>query len=219
MKIFLDTANREVIKKWASSGIIDGVTTNPSLLSQEGGNIKEVLKDICSLLPNGHVSIEVVEKEPEKVYAQALRIAEFAENVVVKIPFAPDYLSIIHKLSKAKIKLNITLTFSSLQALMVAKLNVTYISPFIGRWNDIGVNGTAILEEIVALKQNYSFSAGILAASIRSLTDWQQAMEVGADIATIPPSVFEKAMQHPLTEKGIQLFNEDWKKLGRIDFF
>ncbi len=219
MKLFLDTAQRDVIKKWASTGLIDGVTTNPSLLSKEGGNIKEVLKDICQMLPKGDVSIEVVEKDPEKVYAQALKIAQFADNVVVKIPFDENYLEIINRLVNKKVKLNITLIFTPLQALMVAKLGVTYISPFIGRWNDISVDGSQILEEIIYTIKHYNLSSQILAASLRTLADWQQSIKVGADVATVPPALLAKAMHHPLTTKGIELFDHDWKQLGNINFF
>jgi transaldolase len=213
MKIFLDTANREYIKKWASTGLVDGVTTNPTLLSKEGGDIKKVLADICSMV-KGPVSIEVVEKEPKAVLAQAKKIAKFAKNVVVKIPFAEQYLPVIKAAVDDGIKINVTLIFTPIQALLAAKLGVENISPFVGRWDDIGVEGLALLEEVIAVKDLYDFNSQIIAASIRSVLHWQKIAQTGVDIITLPPTVFEQAMKHPLTERGIAMFDNDWKKLG-----
>jgi transaldolase len=218
MKIFLDTANRELIKKWVPTGLIDGVTTNPTLLSKEGGNIKQVLQDICALV-DGPVSIEVVEKEPTAMLAQAKEISQFAKNVVVKIPFAAEYLPVIKKAVDAGIKVNATLIFTPLQSLMVAKLGVEYISPFVGRWDDIGVEGLSLLEEVVDSKDMYGFESQIIAASIRTPIQWQKAAQTGAEIVTLPPTVFEQAMKHPLTERGIEMFDNDWKKLGKKTLF
>ncbi|MFH1831702.1 MAG: transaldolase family protein [bacterium] len=214
MKIFLDTANRELIQKWVQTGLVDGVTTNPSLLSKEGRNSKEVLLDICSIVP-GDVSIEVIEKTPDAVYKQALEISKLAPNVAVKIPFAQEYLPVIAQLAKEGVKLNITLIFSPLQALAVAKLGVTYISPFIGRLDDIGVNGLEIVDEILTIKDNYGFTSEIIAASIRSMIHWKETALSGVDIATVPPQLMDQLMIHPLTEKGIEIFDRDWKKLGK----
>jgi len=214
MKIFLDTANREFIKKWISTGLVDGITTNPTHLSKEDPDSKKVLRDICSMVP-GDVSIEVVEKNPEDVQKQALQIAKFAPNVIVKIPCLPEYFSVIHELVKQDIKINVTLVFTSLQALMVAKLGVAYISPFVGRWDEIGVDGIDCLAQIIQMKQTYDYSSQILAASIRHIVHWQKAVELGADVVTVPPAVFEQAMKHPLTDKGIEMFDNDWKKLGK----
>lgn len=219
MKIFLDTANRTEINRWIKTGIIDGVTTNPSLLAKEGGNIKQVLTDICALLPEGDISIEVVEKDAQAVYEQALEIAAFAPNVTVKIPFAEQYLPIINRLCLDGIAVNVTLIFSVLQALLVAKMGVAYISPFIGRWDDIDVNGIKLIEELMQLKTNYDFESEILAASIRNLTHWNQAALAGADVATVQPIFLEQLMRHPLTEQGIAKFDTDWKKLGKIKLF
>jgi len=218
MKIFLDTANREFIKKWLPSGLIDGITTNPTHLSKEDPDSKKVLREICAMVP-GHVSIEVVEKSPEAVQKQAIEISKFAPNVVVKIPCAPEYLAVINNVVKQGIKVNVTLVFSPLQALMVAKLGVTYISPFIGRLDDIGVDGLDALASIIQIKQNYNFDSEILAASARGVMHWQKAAELGADVVTVPQSVFEAAMKHPLTDKGIELFDADWKKLGKKSLF
>ena len=146
MKIFLDTANRDLIKKWSDAGVIDGVTTNPSLLSKEGPNTKEVLTDICKMV-DGDVSIEVVKKDPKDVYDQAIQISKLAKNVVVKIPFAQEYLPVIKKLAQEGVKLNITLIFSLIQATLVAKMGVKYISPFIGRWDDIDIDGTITMKK------------------------------------------------------------------------
>ncbi|MCB9493182.1 MAG: fructose-6-phosphate aldolase [Epsilonproteobacteria bacterium] len=214
MKLFLDTADRELIKKWVPTGLVDGITTNPTHLSKQGPNSKQVLLDICSMV-EGDVSIEVVEKKPEAVAAQAREIANLAQNVVVKIPFSPEYLPVIKQLSQENIKINVTLVFNTLQALMVAKLGVAYISPFAGRLDDIGADGIATIADIVAIKEIYDLKSEILAASIRSVQHWHQSALAGADVATLPPTVFEQAMHHPLTEKGIALFDRDWQKLGK----
>ena len=218
MKIFLDTANRSLIQQWLPTGLVDGITTNPTHLSKEDPDSAKVLREICAMVP-GHVSIEVVEKSPDAVYAQALEISKFASNVVVKIPFAAQYLPVISKLAKQGVKINVTLVFTSLQALMVAKLGVTYISPFVGRWDEIGVDGLECLASIIDIKNNYEFESEILAASIRHLVHWQRAAELGADVVTVPPAILEAAMKHPLTERGIEMFDADWKKLGKAKLF
>lgn len=218
MQIFLDTANRELIKKWVPTGLVDGVTTNPSLLSKEGSNPKTVLQDICSMV-EGPVSIEVVEKAPEEVEKQAREIASFAENVVVKIPCVEEYFSVIKRLVDDEIAINVTLVFSPLQALLVAKLGVSYISPFLGRWDDIGVNGLELLEQTVTLKGLYDFDSEILAASIRSVLQFQQAFACGADVVTVPPEILQKSLKHPLTERGVEMFDADWKKVGKKSLF
>jgi transaldolase len=216
MKIFLDTANRDLIKKWIPTGLVDGVTTNPSLLSKEGPNTKKVLIDICKMV-NGDVSIEVVEKEAEKVYKQAIQISKVAKNVVVKIPFKQEYLPVIEKLVKEGVKINVTLIFSLIQALLVSKLGVQYISPFIGRWDDIDSDGTELLEKLMTMKFNYDFKSEILAASIRHPIHLQKAILLGVDVATIPPTMLDKVMNHPLTKEGIEKFDADWKSLGKKD--
>ncbi len=214
MKLFLDSANRKEIEKYLATGLVDGVTTNPSLLSAQGQNTKEVILDILRMVP-GDVSIEVVEKAPDAVYTQAHQIAKLGDNAVVKIPFAFEYLPVIAKLVGDGVKLNITLVFNLLQALMVAKLGVTYISPFIGRLDDIGADGMVLIEDLVTLKDQYDFPVEILAASIRHVMHWERAALLGADVATVPPAIIEAACKHPLTESGIKKFDEDWKKLGK----
>ncbi|MFH1253874.1 MAG: transaldolase family protein [bacterium] len=218
MKIFLDTANREQIKKWTETGLIDGVTTNPTLLSKEDSNTKKVLLDICSMV-NGPISIEVVEKNPDAVYKQAKEISNFAKNVVVKIPCMPEYFPTIHKLVCDGVKINVTLVFTEIQALLVAKLGATFISPFVGRWDDIGNDGVDFVENIVMIKQNYGFKSEILAASIRNVYQWQRLAYAGVDIITVPAEVIEKAIKHPLSTQGVEAFDKDWKKLNKKSLF
>jgi len=218
MKIFLDTASRDVIKKWLPTGLVDGITTNPSHLSKEGTDTKQVLKDICAMT-DGPVSIEVVEKAPDDVYRQAKEISSFASNVVVKIPCHKDYYPVIKKLADEEIRMNITLVFSPLQVMFVSKLGAEMISPFLGRWDDIGVSGLELLDQAITIKHQYQFQSQILAASIRSVLQWQQVAQMGVDIATVPVGVFEKAMQHPLTTQGIEMFDADWSKLGKKNLF
>lgn len=214
MKIFLDTANRDQIKKWVETGLVDGVTTNPTLLSKEDVNSKRVLLDICKMV-DGPVSIEVVEKDPTLVYKQAKEISKLAKNVVVKIPCLVEYFSVIHKLVQDGVKINVTLVFSEVQALLVAKLGATFISPFLGRWDDIGKDGVKLVEDIVKIKQNYAFKSEILAASIRNVNQWHQVALAGADVITVPASVIMQASKHPLTDIGVSLFDADWKKLNK----
>lgn len=216
MKIFLDTANRELIEKWVKTGVVDGVTTNPSLLSKEGSNTKEVLLDICKMVP-GDVSIEVVKKDPQDVYKQAKEIAALASNVVVKIPFDEKYLSVIKKLTQEDVRINVTLIFSLLQALLVAKMDVAYISPFIGRWDDIDVNGMDLIAKLVDMVEHYGFASEIIAASIRHVMHWHECVILGVDVATVPPKLLEQVMKHPLTEQGIAMFDADWNKLGKAE--
>ena len=214
MKLFLDTADRKVIKKWIPSGIIDGVTTNPTLLSKEDKNTREVLLDICNTVP-GDVSIEVVKTAPHDVYKQAKEIASLASNVVVKIPFKEEYLPVIANLVKEGVAINVTLIFSLLQALLVAKLGVKYISPFVGRWDDIDIDGMQLIHDIRDMLDNYDFSSQIITASIRHMMHWHEAAMIGSDVATIPPKLLEQVMHHPLTERGIAKFDADWQSIGK----
>ena len=218
MQIFLDTANREIIKKLLPTGLIDGITTNPTNLSAEGYNTKEILADICAMV-SGDVSIEIVERDPIIAFKQAIEIAQFAPNTVVKIPCLPELLPVIKKIVDAKIKVNVTLVFSDIQALAVAKLGVCYISPFVGRWDDIGEDGLNFLDELVDIKNTYDFSANILAASIRSVYQWRRAAHAGVDAITLPPRVFEQGLRHPLSDHGVTLFEHDWKKMGKKNIF
>ena len=216
MKIFLDTANLEQIKKWMPTGLVDGITTNPSHLSKEGPATKELLLEISRIVP-GEVSVEVVKKDPQEVYQQAKEIAELGKNIVVKIPFALEYLSVIDRLTKEGIRINVTLIFSLLQALCAAKLGVAYISPFIGRLDDIDVDGVAIVAEIVDMVAIHGFSSQVLSASVRHVMHFHKVLLAGSDVATIPPSLFERLIKHPLTEQGMKKFDQDWQQLGKKD--
>jgi len=215
MKLFLDTANLEFIKKWTDTGIINGITTNPTHLAKEGGDPTKQVKEICALMkPHGDVSVEVTEVAPEAAYKQAHEIAKLDSNIVVKVPCAAEYYMTIKRLVSDGLKINATLVFSLEQSLMMAKLGVLYISPFIGRLDDIGADGQALIEEIRTMLNLYDYQSQLLAASIRTVSHVHNVMLAGADIATVPISVFEKMMKHPLTEKGMKLFNADWQKLN-----
>ncbi len=217
MKIFLDTAHLPSIEKALKTGLIDGITTNPTHLSKESAHadsMTDFLKKICALVEPGDVSIEVTDKEPEEVYTQARRIASIASNVVVKIPCHSDYVPIIKKLVAEGIALNITLLFSLEQGLLMAKLGVKYISPFIGRLEDVGADGISLIDDLREMIDNYEFSTKILAASIRSKEHVGQSALAGADLITIPVPLFESLMHHPLTDKGMKLFDADWQSLG-----
>lgn len=218
MNLFLDTANIAAIRKVALTGLIDGVTTNPTHLSKEGGSPLAVIKQLCALLPDGEISVEVTETEPQKVFEQAREIAAIAENVVVKIPCAPEYYEIISKLVNEGVPLNITLVFSVSQALMLAKLGVVYISVFVGRLDDSGVDGLEVLATIREMLDEYDFDSMLLAASIRSVEHFEQAAVIGVDAVTITPELFEQAIQHELTVVGMQKFAADWQQLA-IDKF
>lgn len=212
MKFFLDTANVEEIKRVNRLGLVDGVTTNPTLIAREGRDFEEVIKEICSIV-DGPVSAEVIGLTTEEMVNEARVLAGWAPNVVVKIPMTEDGLAAVNILTKEGIKTNVTLIFSVAQGLMAAKAGATYVSPFVGRLDDIGVDG---LDLIVRLKQtlmNFNFETEIITASVRNLEHVEAAALAGADIATIPGSLFPKLWSHPLTDKGIEQFLEDWKKV------
>jgi len=212
MKFFLDTANVEEIKRVNRLGLVDGVTTNPTLIAREGRDFEEVIKEICSIV-DGPVSAEVIGLTTEEMVNEARMLAGWAPNVVVKIPMTEDGLAAVNILTKEGIKTNVTLIFSVAQGLMAAKAGATYVSPFVGRLDDIGVDG---LDLIVRLKQtlmNFNFETEIITASVRNLEHVEAAALAGADIATIPGSLFPKLWSHPLTDKGIKQFLEDWEKV------
>jgi transaldolase len=218
MKIFLDTADQEIIKKWAEAGIINGITTNPTHLSKEGGNPKKVINEICSILPEGDISVQVTEKSPEKVFKQALEIAKIAPNIIVKIPCSKDYYPVIKELAEKGIRINITLLFTLSQALFMSKLGAYYISPFVGRLDDIDSDGIIRIPQIREMLDQYAYETQVLVASIRSIRHLHDSILAGADAATLPVEILEKAVSHPLTDKGIHLFDEDWAKLGIKQF-
>ena len=214
MKIFLDTGDKKIISKWLKTGIIDGVTTNPSHLSKMGGDPKKNVVEIARLLPHGEISVEITEKNPTDVYKQAKAIAKLAKNIIVKVPCHRNYYQVIDALVKDGIALNITLVFTVIQGLMMAKLGVYYISPFVGRWDDIDRDGSKLLYELRSMIDWYGFQTGILAASLRDIRHIHKAIMAGADVLTAPPEVLKKATDHLLTDRGIEKFDMDWKKLG-----
>jgi len=218
MKIFLDTAHLEGIKKWAATGLIDGVTTNPTHLSKEGRNPKDQILAICAALPEGEISVEVTEEDPDAVYRQAKDIAALAGNIVVKIPCHHQYYQVIRRLIEEEVPLNITLVFTLIQGLMMCKLGVRYISPFVGRWDDIDVDGIELLPEMREMVDEYGFDTGVLAASLRSVRQVHDAILAGVDAATMSLPIFEKMIEHPLTDQGMQTFKADWATLGIRQF-
>lgn len=218
MKIFLDTADTAAIERWAKTGLIDGVTTNPSHLSKEGGDAKKQVLAIAALFPEGDVSVEVTENDPQAVYEQAKKIAALGSNITVKIPCHEKYYAIINRLAKEEVPLNITLVFTLIQGMMMAKLGVRYISPFVGRWDDIDVNGMEVVYELREALDQYGYDTQLLAASLRHVRHVHEAIMAGADVVTVPLEVMEKMSHHVLTDQGIEKFNADWQKLGIRQF-
>jgi len=212
MKFFIDTASIQEIKKAASWGILDGVTTNPSLVSKEGRSFHEVLKEICAIVP-GPVSAEVVSVETEDMVKEGRELSRIAKNITVKIPCIPAGIPAIKALSSEGIAINTTLIFSPTQALVSAKAGAAYVSPFVGRLDDIATVGMDLVRQIRVIFDNYDFPTQILAASIRSPVHVVEAAMAGADIATIPFAVIEALLKHPLTDVGLKKFLDDWKKL------
>lgn len=218
MKLFLDTANLADINELMQTGLIDGITTNPTNLSKIEGNPTHVVREICTIMGDRPVSIEVTEEEPKAVYAQAQRIARLAKNAVVKIPCYQPYYELIKSLADDNITINITLVFSLAQALFMCKLGVCYISPFIARWDDIDVEGKDILIPLRQMVDQYGYKTNILAASLRNMRHLHAAIDSGADIATISPALFRHATDHPLTNAGMTLFKTDWEKINNTVF-
>ncbi|MCF7885939.1 MAG: fructose-6-phosphate aldolase [Candidatus Marinimicrobia bacterium] len=214
MKIFIDTANLEEIKEAESWGILDGVTTNPTLLSREDGNFRDNLRKICEAV-NGPVSGEVVALEADGMVKEARELAKIHDNMVIKIPMTTEGLKAIKKLTAEGIKTNTTLVFSPLQALMAAKAGTTFVSPFVGRMDDIQSPGMEMVEKIVKIFDNYDFDTEVLVASIRNPLHIIQAGMMGADICTIPHKVIKKLVSHPKTDEGIERFLADWKKVEK----
>jgi len=211
MKIFLDTANIEQIKKGVEWGIVDGVTTNPTLISKEGKPFEETIKEICQIV-QGPVSAEVILLDWQGMVKEARELSKIDQHVVVKIPMTPDGIKAVKILSSEGIKTNVTLVFSANQALLAAKAGATYVSPFVGRLDDIANDGINLLEEIITIYANYGFETEIIAASIRHPMHVLQAAMIGVDIATVPFNVLEKMFNHSLTDVGIKKFLEDWEK-------
>ncbi|MBA4794747.1 fructose-6-phosphate aldolase [Phenylobacterium sp.] len=214
MQIFLDTTDTAVLKDLAATGLVDGVTTNPSLIAKSGRPMLEVIAEICDLV-EGPVSAEVAAIDVDGMLAEGRRLASVAQNVVVKVPLTRAGLTATGELSREGILTNVTLCFSAAQALLAAKAGATYISPFIGRLDDHGADGMGLITEIRAIYDNYDFDTEILAASIRSPAHVTASALAGADCATIPPATFADLFKHPLTEKGLDQFMSDWAKTGQ----
>ena len=211
MKFFIDTANIEEIKDANSMGMVDGVTTNPSLIAREKGEFKSIIKEICSVV-DGPVSAEVISLDYEGMVNEARDLATIAENIVVKIPMTTEGLKAVRTLSDEGIKTNVTLVFSALQALMAAKAGATYASPFVGRLDDLSEDGMALIGEIVDIYSNYGYATEIIVASVRNPLHVLNSALLGADIATIPYKVLSKLASHHMTDEGIEAFLADWKK-------
>ena len=214
MKIFLDTANLDHLTEAASWGILDGATTNPTLVSKENLKFEDLIKKICKIVP-GPVSVESVSTKSQDIIKEARGLAKLAENAVVKIPICVEGLKAISVLSREGIKINTTLIFSANQALLAAKAGARYVSPFIGRLDDISHQGMDIVDEIVTIFNNYGFETEVIVASIRHPLHVVEAALMGADIATVPFAVLEKMVKHPLTDIGMEKFLKDWSKVKR----
>ena len=211
MKFFIDTANINEIKEANAMGMVDGVTTNPSLIAKEGRDFEEIIKEICDIV-DGPISAEVVSTDTEGMLEEARKLSKIHKNIVIKIPMLVDGLKATRKLTEEGIKTNVTLVFSPLQALMAAKAGATYVSPFIGRLDDISQEGLLLVEQLVEIYSNYAFDTEIIVASIRNPLHVLESALMGADIATIPFNVLSKLAAHPLTDKGLKAFLDDWNK-------
>jgi transaldolase len=219
MKIFVDTADLDEIKELASWGIIDGVTTNPTLVAKSGRNFSQIVEEIFKIV-DGPISLEVVSEDSEGMVKEAKQLVskvkeKYRKNVTIKIPMTSEGLKAVKKLKKEKIKTNVTLVFSANQALLAAKAGATFVSPFIGRLDDIGQEGMQIVEEIMEIYCNYDIETEVIVASIRHPIHVIDAARIGADIATVPPGVIRKMVKHSLTDAGIKRFLHDWKKVKK----
>jgi transaldolase len=212
MKIFLDTANLESIRKFNDMGLLDGITTNPSLMSNEGGNPKDGMAEITKII-KGDVSLEVLSTEYSGMMDEGRTLRSYGENVVVKVPMTPDGLRACKGLTAEGIPVNVTLIFSPNQAVLAAKAGAKYVSPFIGRLDDIGQDGMHLIKEIKTIFSNYNFGTQILVASVRHPLHVIDAAKIGADVVTLPPAVLDKMLKHPLTDIGLKNFLADWDKL------
>jgi transaldolase len=215
MKFFIDTADLDEIRDLAATGLLDGVTTNPSLIAKSGRDMLEVIKEICDVVP-GDVSAEVTATDYHNMVREGQKLAKLADNVVIKVPLTMDGLKACRTLSNEGTKVNVTLCFSAAQALLAAKAGATYISPFVGRLDDISTPGMQLIEDIVDIYLNYpDIETEVLVASIRHPLHLVDAAKMGAHVATIPPSVLRQLFQHPLTDKGLAAFLADWEKTGQ----
>src|SRR5438105_7772526 len=215
MKFFLDTANLEEIRDAASTGILDGITTNPTLISKEGNTFEDQLLKICSIV-NGPVSAETVSRDAAGMVDEGRHLAKLHPNIVVKCPMTKEGLKATKTLSDERIRVNVTLVFSAPQAIMAAKAGAYFVSPFVGRLDDIGQDGMALIRDIVQIYSNYEFKTEVLVASVRHPIHVVQAGLLGADICTLPAKVFEQMLKHPLTDRGVEQFLKDWAKVPVI---
>jgi transaldolase len=215
MKFFVDTADVDEIKDLASTGLVDGVTTNPSIIAKSGRNFIEVIEEICSIV-RGPVSAEVAATDHKTMLAEGQRLAKIADNVAIKVPLTPDGLKTCKVLSDDGSQVNVTLCFTAGQAILAAKAGATFISPFVGRLDDISYDGMGLIEEISTIYANYaSFETEILVASIRSPMHVVASAQLGADVVTLPPSVLRQLFKHPLTDSGLKAFLADWASSGQ----
>lgn len=214
MKFFVDTADVKDIRELNDLGLLDGVTTNPSLILKSGRSILDVTKEICSIV-DGPVSAEVTAVEYEQMMKEAAVLSKIANNICIKVPLTLDGLKACKALTSDGHMVNVTLCFSAAQALLAAKAGATFISPFIGRIDDIGINGMDLIAEIRTIYDNYDYKTEILAASIRTINHVKEAALIGADVATIPPATLKALVKHPLTDKGLETFLADWAKTGQ----
>ena len=214
MKFFLDGSDIEKIKKFSDLGLIDGVTTNPSIILKSGKNMIEVISELASIV-SGSISAEVSALDSEKMVEEGIKLSQIAENVTVKLPITWNGLEACNTLSQKGISVNMTLCFSASQALLAAKAGAEYVSPFIGRLDDLNLDGADLISDIRLIYSNYNFSTKILAASIRTINHVKQCALLKADVATIPIDIFEKLVKHPLTDSGLSQFTADWEKTGQ----
>ena len=214
MQLFLDGSDIDKIRKFSDLGLIDGVTTNPSIILKSGKNMIEIISELADIV-SGSVSAEVSALDSEKMVEEGVKLSKIAENVTVKLPITWDGLGACKTLSKKGISVNMTLCFSTSQALLAAKAGADYVSPFIGRLDDLNLEGVNLISDIKLIYSNYKFSTKILAASIRTINHVKQCARLGADVATIPIDIFERLVKHPLTDSGLTQFTADWEKTGQ----
>jgi transaldolase len=216
MKIFLDTANIASIRHYSEMGMVDGITTNPTLLSKEGDDPEKIIREIIKIV-QGPVSLEVISTEINQIMEEAYILQRYGSNVVIKVPMIPDGLKAVKKLKEEGIETNVTLVFSANQALLAAKAGASYVSPFMGRLEDIGNEGMSLIRDINQIFKNYQYNTKILVASIRHPIHVIEAAKLGADVVTLPPDILGKMFLHPLTDKGLKIFISDWENLKKTN--
>ena len=216
MKIFLDTANIKSIRHYSEMGMVDGITTNPTLLSKESGDPEEIMKEIVKMV-QGPVSLEVISTETNQIIKEAYILKRYGSNVIIKVPMIPDGLKAVKKLKEEGIETNVTLVFSANQALLAAKAGASYVSPFIGRLDDVGNDGMNLIRDIYQIFKNYQYDTKILVASIRHPIHVIESAKSGADVVTLPPDILGKMFLHPLTDKGLKTFISDWENLKKTN--